>query len=83
MQKNEAILAWSELSGARLIDRVKDELGLRTDAAFAAAVQMHTVRVSRTRHGHFPVNARLLLRCHDISGIPIAELRRAARVPGD
>lgn len=66
-------------SGANLIDGVIAALELKNDAALARAAQIAPPILSKVRNGRLPITASVLLRLHDATGIPVAELRGMAR----
>lgn len=59
----------------RLMDSLNSVLGLRNDAALAKALQIHPAVISKIRHGKVPVSAEVVLRIHDVTDIPIHQLR--------
>ncbi|WP_426162370.1 helix-turn-helix domain-containing protein [Pseudoduganella sp. R-34] len=58
-----------------LLDTVKFWLGLRYDAALADRLQVTRTTISKIRHRHCPVSSELLLRIHEMTGLPLRELR--------
>lgn len=50
-------------------------MGLKNDAALAAALGLQPPQVSKVRNYKLPITPMILLRAHDASGLPIARLR--------
>jgi len=58
-----------------LLDTVRDNLGLKNDAALARALDVAPPVISKVRHLTLTIGASLLIRLHEISGISIRDLR--------
>jgi plasmid maintenance system antidote protein VapI len=58
-----------------LLDRLKDFLEGRQDTKLAEVLGVTKSKISKIRHKHLGVNAEMLLRMHEISGLSIRELR--------
>lgn len=58
-----------------LLDTVLRRMGLRNDASLARVLDVSAPRLSKVRRGRVAVSADLVLRIHEIGGLPIAELR--------
>ena len=58
-----------------LLDAVLRRMGLHNDASLARALEVSAPCLSKVRRGRVGVSAELLLRIHEIGGLPLAELR--------
>jgi hypothetical protein len=58
-----------------LLDVLIGNLGLKTDAALARALETQPPVISKIRHHKLPVGATILIRAHEVSGISIRDLR--------
>ena len=59
----------------RLLDTLISRLQLKNDSALATALEVDPPVISKIRCRRLPVGATMLLRMHEISDLPIAELR--------
>ncbi|MBK4737914.1 hypothetical protein [Noviherbaspirillum pedocola] len=59
-----------------LLDFLIKRLGLKNDAALSRALEVAPPVISKIRHRRMPVGASLLIRMHEVSDLPVAELRR-------
>ncbi len=59
----------------RLIDYLRERLGLKNDSALAENLGMAPQRLSKVRNGVRPVTAALLIRMSEVSLYDVAELR--------
>lgn len=60
---------------ARLLDEVAVRLMLKNDASLARMLEIQAPMLSKIRHRRLPVGSALLIRFHEVTGLPIAELR--------
>ena len=58
-----------------LIDALIERLELKNDAALARLLEIAPPILSKIRHRRLPVGAALLIRMHEVSGLPVRELR--------
>jgi hypothetical protein len=58
-----------------LLDALRDILRVRNDAALGRRLGISQPMVSKIRHRRRPICASLLIRMHEESDLPIAELR--------
>lgn len=58
-----------------LLDALIDRLALKNDAALARVLEIAPPMISKIRHRRLPVGAALLIRMHEVSNLPISELR--------
>ncbi|SEO52365.1 hypothetical protein SAMN05428959_109100 [Duganella sp. CF517] len=58
-----------------LLDTVLRRMGLRNDASLARVLEVSAPCLSKVRRGRAAVSAELVLRIHEIGGLPLAELR--------
>lgn len=58
-----------------LLDALISHLRLKNDAALALELEVAPPVISKMRHNTMPVGATMLLRMHEISDIPIKQLR--------
>ena len=59
----------------KLIDGLIEKLNLKNHAALSRVLEVAPPVLSKIRHGRLPVGASLLIRMHDVTDIPIRELR--------
>lgn len=64
-------------AASRLLDSVKENLGLETDADLCRFLGVFPPVVAKTRSGVLPVGANMILRLHEKVGMPVAEIRQA------
>lgn len=60
----------------RLLDAIMEKMGLKNDAALARAFGISPPVVSKMRHLVAPFGPSMVLRAHDISDMPLNEIRR-------
>ena len=60
----------------RLLDYLLRQQRVKNDAALCRLLLLAPSSVSKIRHGRHGVSAEVLLRVHEVFGIPMAELRR-------
>lgn len=65
----------------RLLDSLIGRFMLRNDLALARKLHLPHPCVSRVRHRKLALSAAIFLRIHEVTGIPIAELRDLAGMP--
>lgn len=65
----------NEFNQSALLDALLSNLGLKTDAALARALEVAPPVLSKVRNNRLPVGATLLIRAHEVSGISIRDLR--------
>jgi transcriptional regulator with XRE-family HTH domain len=58
-----------------LLDALHDILRVKTDAALSRRLGISQMMISKIRHRYRPIGASLLIRMHEESDLPIAELR--------
>ena len=58
-----------------LLDALRDILRVKNDAALSRRLSISQTMVSKIRHRRRPIGASLLIRMHEESDLPIAELR--------
>jgi transcriptional regulator with XRE-family HTH domain len=58
-----------------MLDHVSIKLNLKNDAALARALEVTAPLISKVRHMRLTVGASLLIRIHDITGMPVRELQ--------
>nr|WP_315401381.1 helix-turn-helix domain-containing protein [uncultured Duganella sp.] len=58
-----------------LLDALLERMGLRNDAGLARALEVSAPSISKVRRGRVAVSADLLLRIHEVGGVPVRELR--------
>lgn len=62
-----------------LLNALIEKLGLKNDAALARLLEVVPPILSKISHRHLPVSAALLIRMHEVSNLPIRELRDLMR----
>ena len=60
---------------ASLLDAVSAQLLLKNDASLARMLDVQPPMLSKIRHRRLPVGSALLIRFHEVTGLPIAQLR--------
>jgi plasmid maintenance system antidote protein VapI len=59
----------------RLLDALIVKLSLKNDAALSRALEVAPPVISKIRHRRLPVDAALIIRMHEVTGLSIRELR--------
>ncbi|NEX60216.1 helix-turn-helix domain-containing protein [Noviherbaspirillum sp. 17J57-3] len=59
----------------RLLDYVKKRFNLKNDAALCRVLRVTAPVISKIRHGRLPVGAALLINIHEMTDLPVRELR--------
>ncbi|MDQ9169657.1 helix-turn-helix transcriptional regulator [Oxalobacteraceae bacterium R-40] len=59
-----------------LLDMLKALKDLQNDAALSHALQVAPPIISKIRNGRMNISPGMLLRIHDVFGIPLADLRK-------
>ena len=60
---------------SHLLDALIAKLALKNDAALARVLEIAPPMISKIRHRRLPVSAALLIRMHEVTNLPISELR--------
>lgn len=58
-----------------LLNALIEKLELKNDAALARLLEIAPPLLSKIRHRRLPIGAALLIRMHEVSGLPVRELR--------
>lgn len=58
-----------------LLDHLITQLGLKNDAALARELDMAAPVISKIRHGRLPIGASFLISAHEVTGLPVYQLR--------
>lgn len=58
-----------------LLDRLSEQLGMKTDASLADALEIAASAISNMRCGRLHAGRTLVLAAHEISQIPVAEIK--------
>lgn len=61
-----------------LLDILLGKLQLKNDAALSRALEVAPPVISKIRHHRLPIGAALLIRMHEVSDMPIRELKSLA-----
>src|SRR6188472_2411528 len=75
MEKEHEQIAQAEYNPDKLLDSLIEKLQLKNDAALARALEVAPPVISKIRHRRLPVGASILIRMHEVSNLPIRELR--------
>lgn len=75
MDQNREQSQQSEYNPDKLLDSLLSKLQLKNDAALARALEVAPPIISKIRHRRLPVGASILIRMHEVSDMPVAELR--------
>ena len=59
----------------KLLDAMLDRLKLKNDAALSRALEVAPPVLSKIRHRRLPVGASMLIRMHEVTNLPVSELR--------
>lgn len=60
---------------SRLLDVLRENFRLETDAALARMLEVAPPVINRIRHRKMPVSGALLIRMHEVTGLNIIDLR--------
>ena len=74
MSEQEPI-AQPDFNPDNLLNALIKQLNLKNDAALSRTLDVAPPIISNIRHRRFPINARLLIRMHEASGMSIRILR--------
>lgn len=58
-----------------LLDLIIEKMGLKNDAALSRALGVAPPVISKIRHLVVPFGSTMVLRAHDVSGMPLNEIR--------
>lgn len=58
-----------------LLDTIMSKHALKNDAALSRFLEVAPPVISKIRHHRLPVGASMLIRMHEVSGMPIRDLR--------
>lgn len=75
MEEQHPLTSQTEYNPDKLLDALLDRLVLKNDAALARALEVAPPVISKIRHRRLPVGASILIRMHEVSNLPIRELR--------
>lgn len=64
----------------RLLDRIKKDNQLSTDSQLCDFLGIKSSVVSRVRNKRYGMSAELIIRIHDISGMPIRTIKEIAGI---
>lgn len=59
----------------KLFDHLKAQFNLKNDAALARFLEMSPGQVSKVRHGRLPFGAEMILNVHEITDMPIKDIK--------
>lgn len=59
----------------RLLDFMMENLKCKNDAALSRALDVAPPVISKIRHQRLPISAALLIKLHELTGLPVRELR--------
>lgn len=59
----------------KFLNTLIEKLELKNDAALARAVEMAPPVISKLRHGKIPIGSMMILRAHELTGLPTREIR--------
>jgi plasmid maintenance system antidote protein VapI len=75
MDQNRPIETQSGYDPDRLLDAMLEKLQLKNDAALCRALEVAPPVISKIRHRRLPVGASMLIRMHEVTDMPVAQLR--------
>jgi hypothetical protein len=64
-----------DYDAGKLLDTLLDSLRLKNDAALSRLLEVAPPVISKVRHRKMPMSGSLLIRMHEVSGLPIIDLR--------
>lgn len=64
------------MSTTNIIDLVNERLHLKNDAALCRMLNVTAPQVSKIRNGHTGLTPTIILRLHEIAGLPVTEIRQ-------
>lgn len=59
----------------KLLDELQSRFEIKNDRQLAAKLDISTPVVSRVRNGKCKVSADIIIRIHEVFGLPIAEIK--------
>lgn len=74
-------LSLPDYNPARLLDMLHEVMQVPNDNQLAAALELERPIICRLRHRRASLSPGVLLRMHDVSGLPINNLRELAGIP--
>jgi hypothetical protein len=69
------LLESPEYEPNRLLDELLQRLSLKNDAGLSRALEVAPPVISKIRHRKLPVGASMLIRMHEVTDLPIGDLR--------
>lgn len=63
-----------------LLDTLIEKLNVKNDAALSRALEVAPPVLSKIRHRRLPIGAALLVRMHDVTDLPLKDLRQLAGI---
>lgn len=64
-----------------LLTAVKEQLNLKNDAALCRAMEVAPPVISKISHGKLPVGAGYIIKIHELTGWPIADIKTRLGMP--
>ena len=61
-----------------ILDKIKDMLRLKNDAAIARTLEVAPPVISKLRYGILPFGSNYIIRTHELTGLPISEIKALA-----
>lgn len=58
-----------------IMDKIKDMLGLKNDAAIARTLEVAPPVISKLRNGVLPFGSNYVIRAHELTGLPVREIK--------
>ena len=59
----------------KLLDELQSRFDIKNDRQLAAKLELSTPVISRIRNGKSAVSADVMIRIHEVLGLPIAEIK--------
>lgn len=59
----------------KLLDELQSRFEIKNDRQLAARLELSTPVISRIRNGKSAVSADVMIRIHEVLGLPIAEIK--------
>jgi plasmid maintenance system antidote protein VapI len=63
----------------KLLDELQSRFEIKNDRHLAAKLDISTPVVSRVRNGKCAVSAEIMIRIHEVFGLPIAEIKELCK----
>lgn len=66
------------MSANTLLDALRERFEIKSDAALARELEVQPPQISKLRSGATPLGAVMVLKVHELLGVPVKEIRDLA-----